>query len=113
MDRRRDGETMTASAQSRPFLGTPHTEFLRAVEAALAQRLAKLAREFQDYAPESPALGGHDLVSLLGTQVHSGGKRLRPTMAWLGWCYAGGSAWCPAARSSSAACRAVKNVRAV
>ncbi len=80
---------MTASAQSRPFLGTPHTEFLRAVEAALAQRLAKLAREFQDYAPESHALGGHDLVSLLGTQVNSGGKRLRPTMAWLGWCYAG------------------------
>ncbi|NCD19891.1 MAG: polyprenyl synthetase family protein [Actinobacteria bacterium] len=83
---------MTASAQPRPSLGASHADFLRAVEAALAVRLDKLSHEFQDYAPESPALGGEDLVSLLRTQVQSGGKRLRPTMARLGWCYAGAPA---------------------
>lgn len=83
---------MSTSAHPRPFLGTPHAEFLRDVEAALADRLARLSRDFDDFAPESPALGEEDLVSLLRTQVHAGGKRLRPTMAWLGWCYAGAPA---------------------
>lgn len=81
---------MTTSAHQSSILGTTHAEFLRAVEEALVERLTQLAGDFQDYAPHSTALDGEDLVSLLRTQVQAGGKRLRPTMAWLGWSYAGG-----------------------
>lgn len=79
-------------AAGRPSLGEAHTDFLRAVEESLTQRVERLARDFREFSPHSPALGGEDLVSLLRGQVGAGGKRLRPTMARLGWSYAGGTA---------------------
>lgn len=79
---------MTTPAH-RPALGAPHADYLHAVERTLADRLGELTHDFREFSPDSPALGHADLVSLLRTQVHAGGKRLRPTMAFLGWTYAG------------------------
>lgn len=83
--------------------GTVHEDLLR-VDARLATALADLDaiwREARGPA-DDPLLGGFDLPALLRETLAAGGKRIRPTMAALGWSACGGRPGTPGAKHLAA-----------
>lgn len=68
------------------------TAHLAAVDERLALTMAALGRRWTDLAGdrEPDVLGDRDLPQLLAALLAGGGKRIRPTMSYLGWAAAGG-----------------------
>jgi geranylgeranyl diphosphate synthase type I len=65
---------------------------LAAVDALLGRTMDALSERWADLVGGEPAdvLGHADLPQLLGALLGSGGKRIRPTMTYLGWAAGGG-----------------------
>ena len=76
-----------------PVGSTGVPEHLEAVDAQLHRTLAELQRQWAELGDGAPAdiLGEADLPELIARMLASGGKRLRPTMTYLGWAAAGGA----------------------
>ncbi len=70
------------------------TAHLAAVDDCLTLTMQTLSRRWAELVDGrgTDVLGDADLPELLGTLLASGGKRIRPTMSYLGWAAGGGPA---------------------
>ncbi|GAA3707000.1 polyprenyl synthetase family protein [Microlunatus aurantiacus] len=90
------GETGTVVRLPRPEQASSITHHLELVDQQLSEVLADLhhlwSTKLAPAGESADVLGEDDLPALLDTLVHSGGKRIRPVMAHLGWVSASGQA---------------------
>jgi geranylgeranyl diphosphate synthase type I len=86
----------TLARLPRPQQATSVTHHLELVDQQLSEVLADLdhlwSTKLAPAGESADVLGEDDLPALLATLVHSGGKRIRPVMAHLGWVSASGQA---------------------